>query len=346
MLEDASINVQIPESEKQIWLARLANEQGNYSNRGFRAGDADACFKKALLHAQKLPAADPNAQIEIIRARIGIGTNRARGRRAPRESDSQQEERRIALEKAIQALEQLQLHRVKEIGEELPAHGLDSAGTEVLRARSYLGLAALAKDGDERSQQTDKAVDILEAYLANHTDNSFVRMELVTALGKGSNDQGGRQGPNKRSPDSGRSRPRQNVKPQFEKALTVLRPLRDGYPNNPTFAMAEIRIRHRLAFSNMRRGRLDEAKRQLKLAIELQTVLVDAMPDNAAHRCWRALLNYSLSEALRDSRQPVAADAAIENARQDLAVVSEEHSDHPMLDRVKRTLSGRVPPAR
>jgi len=348
LLEDASISVQIPEDEKQIWLARLSNEQGNYINRGFRSGEADACFKKALAFAEKLPESDLNARVEIVRAQIGFGTNRSRGRRGSRESDSQREERQVALGKAIQTLEQLELQGVDESGEALLGLGLDTAGTEVLRARSYLGLAALTKDVDQRIQQTEKAVNILEAYLEEHSDSSFVRMELVKALSSGSGDQGmgGRQGRGGRPPDPSRSRPRHGVKPQFEKALEVLRPLRESYPSNPSFAKWEIRIRHRLAMSSKRRGQLEDAKQQFERAVELATVLVDTVPDHPSHRCGRALLNYSFAEVLRSLRQPAAADLAIESARQDLAIVSEQHSDHPMVERVRRSLSGRMPPAR
>ena len=349
LLEDASISVQIPEDQKQLWLARLANEQGNYTNRGFNSEEADACFKRALQHAQKLPKSDPSAQVEIVRARIGFGTNRSRGRRGPRESDSQRDERRGALEKAIQTLEQLRLDHVKKAGKDLKGLGLDSAGMEVLTARSYLGLAALSDDGEERMQQTDKAVDILAAYLQNHSDNSFVRMELVKALGSGPGDpngMAGRPGPGKRPSDSSRPRPRQDFRADIEKALQVLRPLREEYPSNPGFIIAEIRIRHRLAMLSKRRGRLEDARRQLELAIPLETTLVETMPDNVAHRCRRALLNYSLSEVLRSDRQPRAAANALEEARQDLAAVTVEHSDDPMVERVQRTLSGRKPPPR
>ena len=349
LLQDASVSVQIPEEEKQIWLARLANEQGNYINRGFRSEEADACFKRALLFAQKLPESDPNAQVEIIRALIGFGNNRAKGRRGPRESESQRKERRLSLEQAIQMLDQLRSQRVNETGEQSPNVGLGEAGIEVLRAQSYLGLAALADDGDERMQQITKAVDILEAYLNDHADNSFVRMELVSALGNGAgepNGMAGKPGVSEKSSAPARPRLRQNMKPRLEKALEVLRPLREKYPSNSSFAMAEVRIRYRLALASKRRGRLDDAKRQLELAIELETVLVETLPDNVAHRCWRALLNHSLSEVLSDSGKAKAAAAAIENARQDLASVSEQNSDHPMVERVERTLSGRIPSPR
>ena len=349
LLEDASVNVQIPEDERHIWLAKLANEKGNYINHGFRSQDADACFKRALLFAQKLPESDPNAQVEIIRARVGLGNNRAKGRRGPRESDSQRKERRLSLEKAIGMLDQLRSQHVNEAGEPLPGLSLGTAGIEVLRAQSYLGLAALAEDGDERTQQTYKAVEILEAYLKDHANSSFVRMELVRALSNGAGDPNGpvrKPGPGNRSTDKARPRDRKSIKPQLEKALKVLRPLREDFPSNSSFVLEEVRIRYRLALMNKRRGRLDDAKRQLELAIELETVLVETLPDNVAHRCWRALLNHSLAEVLRDSSQPRAAEAAIKNARQDLAAVSEEHSDHPMVERVERTLSERIPSPR
>ena len=349
LLEDANVNVQIPEDEKQIWLARLANEQGNYVNRGFKLEKADACFKRALLFAQKLPESDLNAQVEIIRAQIGFGTNRAKGPRGPREPESQRKERQASLERAIKMLDQLRSQDVDTSGEQLPGLGLGKAGIEVLRAQSYLGLAALANDRDERVQQTDKAIEILKAYLKKHADNSFVRLELVYALGNGSGDPNGmpgKQGPGKQSRDPSRSRNRQSIKPRFEEALKVLRPLREEHPSNPTFVMAEVRIRHRLALTDRRRGRLDDAKRQLEQAIRLESGLVETMPSNVAHRCRRALLNKSLAEVLRDLSQPKAADAAIKNARQDLADVSEEHSDHPMVKRVEQRLSGRMPPGK
>ena len=352
LLEDASVNVEIAEGEKLIWLARLSNEQGNYINRGFKSKDADECFKRALLFAQELPESDSNAQVEIVRARIGFGTNHPRGRRGPRESNLQQKQRRLSLQKAIQMLDQLKSQPGNEIGDELPGHGLDTAATEVLRARSYLGLAVLTDDDDQRIQLATESVDILEEYLDGHPDNSFVRMELVQALGAlghGSGDPNGpagKPGGGKKSPNSSLPRSRQNTKLQLEKAMEVLRPLREDYPNNPSFIMAEVRIKHRLALSSKRRGRTGEARRQLEQAIKLETVLVEMMPDNVAHRCWRALLNHSLADVLRGSRQPVAAAAAIKAAQQDLESVSDEHSDHPMVERVKRTLSGRMPPNR
>ena len=355
LLEDSSVSVQIPADEKNIWLARLANEQGNYINRGMRAEEADACFESALVFAQKLPDSNQNAQIEIVRARIGLGTNRSRGRRGDRESESQRAARRVSLEQAIQTLDQLWPESKNDTGEEAPKLGLDTAATEILRARSYLGLAALTGDGEERMRLTNKAVDILEAFLKEQPDNSFVRMELVNALGNVSADSNGmagvpkpnnKPGPGHRSSNSSRSRFRQSMKPQLEKALIVLQPLRDEYPSNPSFAMAEIHIRHRLATASKRRGRLDEARRQLESAIEIQTDLIDSMPNSVSYLCWRALLNQSLADVLRSSRQPADAKVAIDNARQDLAAIPDKDKDHPMVERVRRMLSGRTPPGK
>ena len=355
LLQDATVSIQIPADEKNIWLARLANEQGNYINRGFKSEEADACFNRALAFAEELPKSNQNAKLEIVRARIGIGTNRSRGRRGSRESETPRAERQMSLEKAIETLDQLRPPSLIETEEQSSKVGLDMAAIEILRARSYLGLAALAGNGDERARQTDKAVEILEAYLENHSDNSFVRMELVTALGNGSGDlnevtgkrgPGNKQRPGSKSPNPSRSRYHQSMKPQLEKALVVLQPLRDEYPSNPSFTMAEIHIKHRLATASKRRGRLDDAKRQLESAIDLQTVLVDSAPSSVSHRCWRALLNSSLADVLRSSRQQADANAAIENARQDLNAIPEEDQDHPLVDRVRRTLSGRKPPGK
>ena len=451
LLEDASVIAKIPELKKQIWLARLANEQGNYINQGFNSTDADECFKRALMFAQQLPESDPDAQVEIVRARIGFGTNHPRGRRGPRGFDLQRKQRQLSLKKAIQILDQLQLKPDNATEEESAGHGLDTAGAEVLRARSYLGLASLSNDGDERLQQASEAVDILEAYLNEHPDNSFVRMELVKALGAlghGSGSPGGPPGKQRSGrpvPSENRvlnrgdtlsisiegitdddtdlsqdgsdknidgeglggspfpigddgyvslpqiapirlegltvddakakivkayaqdkldvsqddkqisvsllQRPsitqyRQNLKPQLEKALEVLRPLREEYPSTPSFMMSEVRIRQRLASTSSRRGRLNDAKRQFEIAIDLQTNLIETMPDTLVQRCRRALLYYSLAEVLRDLRQPANAEAAMESARQDLASVKKEDGKHPMVRRVQQTLSGKARPQR
>ena len=174
-------------------------------------------------------------------------------------------------------------------------------------------------------------------------------MELVSALSSGLGDPNGnarKLGQGKKSPKPPRSRYRQSLKPQLENALQVLQPLRDEYPSNPSFAIAEIRIRQRLATVNKRRGRLEDAKRQLEMAIKLQTTLVETMPDSVSHRCWRALLNCSLAEVLRGLRQPAVAAAAIDSARQDLAVIPDEHSEHPLVQRVEKMLLVRTPSSR
>ena len=54
LLEDSKMNVQIPEQEKRIWLARLSNEKGNYIIRGFKTEEADACFQRALAIASAI----------------------------------------------------------------------------------------------------------------------------------------------------------------------------------------------------------------------------------------------------------------------------------------------------
>ena len=59
ILQDSTVSVQIPESEKHLWLARLSNEQGNYVHRSFGYEEADACFRKAIEFAQKLPEDKP-----------------------------------------------------------------------------------------------------------------------------------------------------------------------------------------------------------------------------------------------------------------------------------------------
>ena len=358
LLEDTDVNVQIPEQEKQIWLARLSNEKGNYIIRGFRTGEADECFQRALANAQELPEANQDAQLEMVRAYIGLGTNRFRGRRGPpmgahkpdrkfpasreRKPGLPKEQRQEALEKAVQILDRLKAQDAKDAS----TSGSDSdiVATEILRARSYLGLAALAgKNSDERTRQTDNAIDILKAYLERDPDNTFVRMELVKALSSGamvSKNMGERPFPGNK-PRQPMGRFRQSNRPQLEEALVVLGPLREAYPSNPAFALLEIQIRHRLATAMRRRGALGEAKRQLELAIDLQTVLVETMPDNVSHRCGRALLSCSLAEVLRETRNHEAAAAAIEDAKEVLAAIPEGQSKHPMVERLRRTLSDR-----
>ena len=86
---------------------------------------------------------------------------------------------------------------------------------------------------------------------------------------------------------------------------------------------------------------MGEAKRQLELAIDLQTVLVETMPDNISHRCGRALLSCSLADVLRGMRDHEAAAAAIEVAKEVLAEMPEAQAKHPMVERLRRTLSDR-----
>ena len=359
LLEDSEVNVQIPEQEKRIWLARLSNEKGNYIIRSFRTEEADECFQRALVIAEELPETNQDAQLEMVRAYIGLGTNRFRGRRGPpmgahkpdrkfpspraeRKPGLPKEQRQAALEKAVQTLDRLKAQDTND--ESVSGADSDTVATEILRARSYLGLAALAgSNSAERTQQTDKAIDILKAYLERDSDNMFVRMELVKALSSGSmvsRNMGERPFPGNK-PRQPMGRFRKNNRPQLEEALVVLRPLREAYPSNPAFAMLEIQIRHRLATTIKRRGTLGEAKRQLELAIDLQTVLVEKMPDNVSHRCWRALLSCSLAEVLRGMRKQEAAAAAIKDAKQVLASIPEGQAKHPMVERLRRTLSDR-----
>ena len=351
LLEDSNVSVQIPEDEKMIWLARLANEKGNYINRGFRTEEAVACFKRALAIAEKLSASNKDAQIEMVRAYIGLGTSRSRRRRGKTNVQPQVKERREALEKAVAVLDQMRRQHVNVADGEVPtaapevAATSELAATEILRARSYLGLAALARgDGNERTQQADKAIEILKAYLKLHPDNTFVRMELVKALGSVSivsNKLNGKLNQSGKPVHSAKSRFRRDARQKLEEALVVLRPLRESYPSNPSFAMLEIHIRHRLATGSKRRGRLEEAKRQLELAIELQSVLAEAMPDSISHRCWRALLNCMLADVLRGLGKPDAAAATIKSAKQALAAIPKEQATHPMVERLRRTLSDR-----
>ena len=356
LLEDSKMNVQIPEQEKRIWLARLSNEKGNYIIRGFKTEEADACFQRALAIAGELPETSQDAQLEMVRAYIGLGTNRFRGRRGlpmgarkpdrkfppsrgERKPGLPEEQRQEALEKAVQILDQLKTQETN--GSSISESDSDVVAAEILRARSYLGLAALAgSNSEERTQQTHKAIDILKAHLERDPDNTFVRMELVKALSNGSKNMGDRPFPGNK-PRQPMGRFRQNNRPQLAEALVVLGPLREAYPSNPVFAMLEIQIRHRLANTIKRRGSLGEAKRQLELAIDLQTVLVETMPDNISHHCLRALLSCSLAELLREMGNHEAAAAAIEVAKVVLAGVPEGQAKHPMVERLRRTLSDR-----
>ncbi len=353
LLEDSDVNVQVPEDEKKLWLARLSNEKGNYNIRGFKTEDADACFQQALTIAKELPESNESAQLEMVRAYIGLGTSRSRGHRGPPNGKSHRgerksqglpkEERQQGLEKAVQALDRLKLRYTEAAGDEIHDADSDLAAAEILRARSLLGLAALAgSDADQRIQRTEEAIDILKAYLERHPENMFVRMELVKTLGSRSmvlRGMGGKPGGKSRQPGWFR----QSNRPHFEEALEVLKPLRDAYPSNPAFAMSEVSIRHRLATAIIRRGRLEDAKRQLDQAIDLQTVLVETMPDSLSHRCGRALLNCSLAEVLRGMRDHDAANAAIEEAKQVLAAVPEDQAKNPLVERLRRTLSERGP---
>jgi len=136
---------------------------------------------------------------------------------------------------------------------------------------------------------------------------------------------------------------RKNKRPQLEEALLVLRPLREVYPSNPVFAMLEIQIRHRLAAAIRLKGPLEEAKQQLELAIDLQTNLVEAMPDSVNHHCWHGLLSCSLAEVLRSLRDHEAAAAAMGEAREALAAIPKGEAKHPMVERLRRALSDRGP---
>ena len=347
LLEDSYVSVRIPADEKMIWLARLANEKGNYINRGFRSEEAVASFRNALSIAEKLPVSNEDAQIEMVRAYIGLGTSRSRGRRGSTNVKQRKEERRQALEKAVATLDRLRLQQVDEVGDGVPTAGSDVAAAEILRARSFLGLAALGQgDGKKRMEQTDKAVEILKAYLKLQPDNTFVRMELVNALGSASlasNNLKGKGRTESKPPHPAKGRFRQDARLKLEEALVVLHPLREAYPGNPSFAMSEIHIRHRMATGSKRRGRLAEAKSQLELAIELQSDLVEAMPDSVSHRCWRALLNCTLAEVLRGLRKPETATAAIQSAKQTLETIPVEQAKHPMVERLRRSLSNRGP---
>jgi len=362
LLEDSDVNAQIPDDEKRIWLARLSNEKGNYILRGFRTEEASECFQRALEIAGELPETNHDAQLELVRAYIGLGTNRSRGRRGPakggahklarrftssggeRKPGVPKENRQEALEKAVQILDRLKAQETNET--ESSEADANIVATEILRARSYLGLAALAgKDSDERIEQTDQAIDILTANLERDPSNTFVRMELVKALSGGATpsknkNMGDRPFVgNKTRQSAGRSR--QGNRPRLEEALNVLRPLREIYPSNPAFTMLEIHIRHRLAAAIKRRGAFGEAKRQLELAIDLQANLSEIMPESVSCRCWQGLLSCSLADVLRGMRNHEAAAVATEEARQVLAAISEDEAKHPMVDRLRRALSDR-----
>ena len=88
---------------------------------------------------------------------------------------------------------------------------------------------------------------------------------------------------------------------------------------------------------------MEEAQRQLELAIDLQSNLVAVMPDSISHRCSRALLSCSLAEVLRGMRDHKAAVAAVEEARQILLAIPAGQTKHPMVERLRRTLSDRGP---
>ncbi len=315
VLNERAAEAHISAEEKALRLGRLSNEWGAVRLTNLDSSEAEAAFQRALDALSVASSASPAIQLEQIKAHLALSNLSPSHRRKGHINEEQRTARREHATAAMEILGQL------------PKATSTTKSAQIFRARSHLALSRLTNRHDTKREHFQTALTQLRQQLNLSPDDAAIRFELVQVLGDVNirRDQQRRQ--------------MKNSSNWLDEALAELKPLKQEYPSTPAFAVAEVHLRHKRASIARSRQRFDHAKQQLKIAIDLQSDLVQANPDSFVHRCWRALLYRSVTECERELENESAANQALELAIQDLKAIPAESDQHSFVVRTREIIS-------
>ena len=315
LLNERGQPASIPTDDLQLRIARLNNELGTLYATDFNRTESMRCFEAAVAAASQLDDSNTAGLTELARAHLNLGSRPPQLRRGESLTPEQRAEDLQHIQNAIQILEELNDSQSQ------------TRTTNILYANTLLGRSRLATTPRSRHTDFRAAVSILSDQLQATPDDAVVRFELVEALAD----------VNLRGPRS----PRQfnESEGRLRDALKEIATLRAGNPDNAVYLATEVHLRHKLSRIASIQSRLEDAEAQLSEAVRLQTLLLQAWPDNIRHRCWRAMLYRGQAMLYRQWQKPDEADAAIAKAQADIDAIDPQFTDHPLVANTRNSIS-------
>lgn len=311
LLDDRGQSASIPTDELHLRLARLNNDLGGMHAAEFHRDWSIACYESAIEAASKLDDSNVAGQIELARAHLNAGNRPPQLRHGESLTDVQRADDLAHVNHAIEVLQSLN-----------DSHQ-QTTTIKILHARSLLARSRLLNRPREKQVDVNAAVSILRSQLDETPEDTNVRFELVVTLAdvniRGLRSQA------RLNDASGRLR----------EALDEIGNLRIINPDNASFLVSEIHLRHKLSAIARTQSRFDDADAMLSEAIRLQTSLIQKWPESVLHRCWRAMLYRSQATMYGQWDKPEAAKDAITSAKADVETIDAEFSDHPLVIRTR-----------
>lgn len=321
ILKLRATEARVSNDDKQLRLGRLFNELGSIRISNQDSDSVDPAYKQALLALASVDDQAAYVQLEKVKAHLALGRISPAIRRSKQFSHAENTVRSKHIADAMHLLS------------DLPQAEAKSA--RILRARGYLAMSRLSDVSDTRREYLNTAIAELQQQLDLFPDDAASRFELVKILGD-VNVHRDQKRDQKRDQIGGQ---RQPARRRLNEALSELKQLHLQFPGTPAFATAEVHLWHKLASLARSRDRFEEARRELQIAIEIQTELVEATPDRFVYRCWRALLYRSLAECEQEMKNEDEAIAALESAMQDLDAIDSDFNQQPFVIRTREAIS-------
>ena len=318
LLNDRGEATQLTEADKQVRLARLHNDLGEYASIELNFRTADEEFKLAVVAATKGSAENEEALLELARAHLQIGDLPPQRRHDDAASAVTPADAMLHLDTAKQILEQLRSTENK----------VPPEAVETLYAKTYLAMSRRATDPHVRHDYIANATSVLRTMLERSPENQLIRYELVQAL----SDVDVRRG-------ALPPRDRKESTTRLWQAIDELKPLRRMDPNASIYSIAELHIWHKLSSMATFNRSWEHAEEYIGNAIGIQSSLVDALPNNMSYRCWRALLFRSQAEIYRQQSKFSSASESIVAALKDLDAVDSSLANHPFLLRTYQIIA-------
>ena len=308
LIQTRSTWSRVTPSDKCYWLASLHNELGEVYSEELCLDESKNAFEETITLLANFDQANPKSRLQLARAHVSLGDPPPLRRRSSATTPITLSERHDHLRIAADLLE------------ELHVENSSTSDIEILRARVMLALSHRKGSPMIRRSSFQQAVEILRKQLEVEPNDFAVRYAMVNTLA----------GVNLRR--DGRShQERMHAAMRLEEALRELEKLRSQFPESPIFSISEVHVHHKLA--NIARSEKDYtvAAEELGRAVSIQSALVSAAPDNATHRCWRALLNRSVSEICRLRSDLVGERSAIKDAVADISAIRISDTKNPFV---------------
>lgn len=309
----------LPNERKQLLSARLQNELGDVYSLELRFDESDNAFASAIEAAADLPRSNTEGTLQLARAHVALGDPPPQRRRMQMQANKAAREHRTHLEDAGELLEMLheRSNHVSQI--------------EALRARVRIAQSRMERRPAAKRSRFISAIDILRQQLEVSPNDTAVRYTLVEALAAVNLRREAQTPPT-----------RLDAVDRLNEALSELELLEQQVPETPVFRVSEVHILHKLANLARTERAYGEANEQLRRALSVQSMLVEASPENLSHRCWRALLYRSLAEVdgLRGNQE--SERDAISRASADMQAIQPADVDHPFVQQTQKIIDGLI----